>query len=239
FFPGQEYRMYNTYDVHYYASFALIMLWPKLALSLQYDIAGSVVQQDPTERLYLMNGRCSPVKTKGVVPHDIGDPEDEPWQRVYRDFHLTQDAQYLRDMWPICEMVTESELQFDLDGDGLIENSGYADQTYDGWAASTTTMTAVVTTIPIASCLTSVPATGFCGHPVWETETTRQAFPKEKIQTALKSIFDLNVMSFAGGQMGAVNGMRPEGVPDRSSVQSDEVWIGVVYGLAATMIHEV
>lgn len=91
--------MYNTYDVHYYASFALIMLWPKLALSLQYDIgehnpsvthkhlmkravfyhrglfsAGSVVQQDLTERLYLMNGRCSPVKTKGVVPHDIGDP---------------------------------------------------------------------------------------------------------------------------------------------------------------------
>lgn len=37
-FLGQEYRMYNTYDVHFYASFALIMLWPKLALSLQYDI---------------------------------------------------------------------------------------------------------------------------------------------------------------------------------------------------------
>lgn len=36
--PGQEYRMYNTYDVHFYASFALIMLWPKLALSVQYDI---------------------------------------------------------------------------------------------------------------------------------------------------------------------------------------------------------
>lgn len=66
-----------------------------------------------------------------------------------------------------------------------------------------------------------------------------QAFPKEKIHSALKSVFDLNVMSFAKGQMGAVNGMRPEGVPDRSSVQSDEVWVGVVYGLAATMIHEV
>ncbi len=66
-----------------------------------------------------------------------------------------------------------------------------------------------------------------------------QAFPKEKICSALKSVFDLNVMSFAGGQMGAVNGMRPEGVPDHSSVQSDEVWVGVVYGLAATMIHEV
>lgn len=46
-------------------------------------------------------------------------------------------------------------------------------------------------------------------------------------------------MSFAGGTMGAVNGMRPDGVPDTSSVQSNEVWIGVVYALAATMIQEV
>lgn len=30
----------------------------------------------------------------------------------------------------------ESEMKFDLDGDGLIENSGYADQTYDGWAVT-------------------------------------------------------------------------------------------------------
>nr|XP_023662867.1 non-lysosomal glucosylceramidase-like [Paramormyrops kingsleyae] len=65
-----------------------------------------------------------------------------------------------------------------------------------------------------------------------------QAFPVEKVHRALKSVFDLNVLRFAGGRMGAVNGMRPEGVPDRSSVQSDEVWVGVVYGLAATMIHE-
>ena len=35
---GHEYRMYNTYDVHFYASFALALLWPKLQLSLQYDI---------------------------------------------------------------------------------------------------------------------------------------------------------------------------------------------------------
>lgn len=39
--------------------------------------AGSVVQQDLTERLCLMNGLCSPVKTKGVVPHDIGDPGEK------------------------------------------------------------------------------------------------------------------------------------------------------------------
>uniref|UniRef100_A0A665US71 Non-lysosomal glucosylceramidase n=1 Tax=Echeneis naucrates TaxID=173247 RepID=A0A665US71_ECHNA len=311
YLEGQEYRMYNTYDVHFYASFALIMLWPKLALSLQYDIAGSVVQQDPTERLHLMSGRCSPVKAKNVVPHDIGDPDDEPWQRVnaylihdtadwkdlnlkfvlqvYRDFHLTKDSQYLQDMWPICQAVMESEIKFDLDGDGLIENSGYADQTYDGWTV--TGPSAYCGGLWLASlCVmckmarlveneekykyyrdlldrgsaafdqllwngkyynydssgrdfsNSVMSDQCAGH--WFLKASElgegdyQAFPKEKIQTALKTVFDLNVMSFAGGHMGAVNGMRPEGVPDRSSVQSDEVWIGVVYGLAATMIHE-
>lgn len=35
---GHEYRMYNTYDVHFYASWALAMLWPQLQISLQYDI---------------------------------------------------------------------------------------------------------------------------------------------------------------------------------------------------------
>ena len=34
---GHEYRMINTYDVHFYASYALIQLWPELELSIQYD----------------------------------------------------------------------------------------------------------------------------------------------------------------------------------------------------------
>ncbi|KTG42725.1 hypothetical protein cypCar_00005284 [Cyprinus carpio] len=311
YLEGQEYRMYNTYDVHFYASFALIMLWPKLALSLQYDIAGSVVQHDPTERLNLMNGQYSPVKTRDVVPHDIGDPDDEPWVRanaylihdtadwkdlnlkfvlqVYRDYYLTQDEQYLKDMWPICQTVMETELKFDKDGDGLIENSGYADQTYDGWKvtgpsaycgglwlASVCMMCKMARVLNCESVYqryrdilergkaafdkllwngkyynydssgrslsNSVMSDQCAGH--WFLRASGlgdddyQVFPKEKICSALKSVFDLNVMSFSGGQMGAVNGMRPEGVPDRSSVQSDEVWVGVVYGLAATMIHE-
>jgi len=41
---GHEYRMYNTYDVHHYSSFALIMLWPKLQLSLQYDFGKENVE---------------------------------------------------------------------------------------------------------------------------------------------------------------------------------------------------
>uniref|UniRef100_A0A803V3Z2 Glycosyl-hydrolase family 116 catalytic region domain-containing protein n=1 Tax=Ficedula albicollis TaxID=59894 RepID=A0A803V3Z2_FICAL len=66
-----------------------------------------------------------------------------------------------------------------------------------------------------------------------------QVFPKSHVLSALRTIFEKNVLSFAGGTMGAVNGMRPDGVPDTSSVQSNEVWIGVVYSLAATMIQEV
>lgn len=119
-------------------------------------------------------------------------PDDEPWQRinaylihdtarwkdlnlkfvlqVYRDYYLTGDASYLRDMWPVCQVrvgtgragtagagsgdtdperllatpscppplqaVMDSELKFDTDGDGLIENSGFADQTYDAWVVT-------------------------------------------------------------------------------------------------------
>uniref|UniRef100_A0A674JP45 Glycosyl-hydrolase family 116 catalytic region domain-containing protein n=1 Tax=Terrapene triunguis TaxID=2587831 RepID=A0A674JP45_9SAUR len=66
-----------------------------------------------------------------------------------------------------------------------------------------------------------------------------QVFPRSHVLSALKTIFELNVMGFANGTMGAVNGMRPDGSLDTSSVQSSEAWVGVVYALAATMIQEV
>ena len=39
--------------------------------------------------------------------------------------------------------------------------------------------------------------------------------------------------------MGAVNGMNPDGTVDLYSMQSEEMWMGVTYSLAATMIAEV
>ncbi|XP_041043261.1 non-lysosomal glucosylceramidase isoform X3 [Carcharodon carcharias] len=311
YLEGQEYRMYNTYDVHFYASFALIMLWPKLELSLQYDIAAAVLKEDNTQRIHLMNGRLAKVNTANVVPHDIGDPDDEPWERVnaylihdtadwkdlnlkfvlqvYRDYYLTDDIMYLKDMWSVCQAVMESELKFDTDGDGLIENSGYADQTYDGWAvtgpsaycgglwlASVCVMCKMAEILKIdeeykkykdilergkeaferilwngkyynydssKKCYSNSVMSDQCAGQWFVRacglgEGEYEVFPKAHILCALKTIFDLNVMSFANGTMGAVNGMRPDGTIDTSSVQSDEVWIGVVYGLAATMIQE-
>lgn len=45
-------------------------------------------------------------------------------------------------------------------------------------------------------------------------------------------------MSFCNGTMGAVNGFI-NGKIDKFSMQSQEVWTGVTYDLAATMIFEV
>lgn len=40
------------------------------------------------------------------------------------------------------------------------------------------------------------------------------------------------------GKLGAVNGMLPDGRVDLSSMQSREIWSGVTYAVAATMIQE-
>ena len=44
YLESHEYIMYNTYDVHFYSSPALVHLWPQLQLSLQYDMAEFVTQ---------------------------------------------------------------------------------------------------------------------------------------------------------------------------------------------------
>ena len=59
------------------------------------------------------------------------------------------------------------------------------------------------------------------------------------MKSALQCIFDNNVMKFGNGNMGAINGTRPDGKKDISSCQSEEFWCGVTYGLAAQMIQEV
>ena len=46
-------------------------------------------------------------------------------------------------------------------------------------------------------------------------------------------------MQYADGRAGAVNGMRPNGKVDITSMQSEEVWIGVNDALASLMIYEV
>jgi non-lysosomal glucosylceramidase len=46
-------------------------------------------------------------------------------------------------------------------------------------------------------------------------------------------------MEFGGGKLGAVNGMTKSGQLEIVSMQSEEIWTGVTYGLSSTMIMEV
>jgi len=148
---------YNTYDVHFYASFALISLWPQLQLSLQRDFSAAVSQDDAlTMRRLLGSGGRASRKVKGCVPHDLGSPCEEPWAKVnvynfqdvsrwkdlgpkfvltvLRDFTATKSVAFAKAMLPTVATVMAATAKHDKDGDGLIENSGFPDQTYDIWS---------------------------------------------------------------------------------------------------------
>ncbi|KAL6964482.1 glucosylceramidase [Sarracenia purpurea var. burkii] len=156
YFEGIEYQMWNTYDVHFYSSFALVMLFPKLELSIQRDFAAAVMMNDPSKMSLLENGKWVSRKALGAVPHDIG--MDDPWfevnaysiyntdrwkdlnpkfvLQVYRDVVATRDKKFAQAVWPSVYVAMAFMDQFDKDGDGMIENEGFPDQTYDTWSVS-------------------------------------------------------------------------------------------------------
>jgi len=157
YLESHEYRMYNTYDVHFYSSFALAMLWPELELSLQRDYAHSLLIEDDQIITYFFSGDKGPRKVRGVIPHDLGSPLEDPWIKINaynaqdisrwkdlnpkfvlqiaRDYFLTEDEGFLKSVWPAVWKSIEYMFQFDRDGDGMIENEGFPDQTYDVWSA--------------------------------------------------------------------------------------------------------
>jgi non-lysosomal glucosylceramidase len=62
--------------------------------------------------------------------------------------------------------------------------------------------------------------------------------PKEMHQSALRKIYSFNVMKFANGEMGAVNGIAPDGSFVQTNEQVQEVWTGTTLGLASLMLAE-
>jgi len=312
YLEGHEYRMYNTYDVHFYASWALAMLWPQLQISLQYDIAASVLHSDIENRLMMMEGHMAQRKVPSCIPHDIGDPGEEPflkvnaytihdtstWKdlnlkfvlQVYRDYKLTSNRQYLMDMWPAMKACMSTATGQDSDCDGLIDNSGFADQTFDCWVvtgasaycgglwlAALRCMVEIATVLELDENIDRYKTMLSAGKKAYERKLWNgtyynydssdkeyhnsimahqcagqwylcscdlgqdiddRVFPKDHVVSALKTVFQMNVMRFQGGFMGAVNGMRPDGRVDTSSLQAEEVWTGVTYAVAASMIQE-
>jgi non-lysosomal glucosylceramidase len=56
---------------------------------------------------------------------------------VWRDYVFTgsNDTDFLRYTWNSVKLAMEHLRQYDTNGDGLIENGGFPDQTYDTWVA--------------------------------------------------------------------------------------------------------
>ena len=151
YLEGHEYRMINTYDVHFYASFALLKLFPKLQLSLQYEIA-STINKESKNKIKFLDGTFQKQKSTNSLPHDLGDPYLEPWTvinaynsfdtsnwkdlnlkfilSVYRDFYYLNDFDFLEHMWPYIKDIMIKVQSQDRDHDGLIDSEGKPDQTY-------------------------------------------------------------------------------------------------------------
>jgi non-lysosomal glucosylceramidase len=96
------------------------------------------------------------VQVLGSVPHDVGlnDPwfelnaymihDPSRWKdlnpkfvlQIYRDVVATGNVAFARATWPAVYLAMAYMDQFDRDRDGMIENEGCPDQTYDLWSVS-------------------------------------------------------------------------------------------------------
>jgi len=153
-----DYPFYDTVDVDFYASFALLELFPDLELHGIRDLLAAIPVDDREIVTIEASGARAPRKVGGTVPHDVGGPGDDPfvrpnwyrfqevndWKDLGPKFVLQtwRDAvaaggeagdALIRDAWPTVEDVLTRLSAFDRDGDGLLEHDTRPDQTYDTW----------------------------------------------------------------------------------------------------------
>ncbi|MBU6353939.1 MAG: bile acid beta-glucosidase [Cyanobacteria bacterium REEB498] len=97
-------------------------------------------------------------KVAGATPHDLGAPNERPWDasnytayqdcnlwkdlasdfvlQVWRTFKLApngEDLRFLADCWPAAVQALQYLKTFDVNNDGLPDNGGAPDQTFDDW----------------------------------------------------------------------------------------------------------
>ncbi|MEE8566999.1 MAG: glycoside hydrolase family 116 protein, partial [Anaerolineales bacterium] len=261
----------------------------------------------PEQHYLLSTGKLSPRKMRSIVPHDIGAPGEDPWVKVnaynihessrwkdlipkfvlqvYRDYIATGDKYFVADVWDAVYEAIEFIKQFDKDDDGLIENEGIPDQTYDAW--SVTGASAYTGGLWLACLSAAAEMAGMLGEDE-QARIYREIYSRGSIayedklwngqyynydssdsnyynsimadqlaghwyaracdlppiaqpdhaRSALTTLYKFNVCRFQNGEMGAVNGMLPDGRVDKTSIQSQEVWTGTTYAVAAAMLQE-
>ncbi|WP_317134562.1 glycoside hydrolase family 116 protein [Leptolyngbya sp. 7M] len=150
-------------DVRLYGSFALLILFPDLDKAVLRAFARAIPTEDSRTRTigyYYTIGKPSPQafrKAKNATPHDLGAPNEHVWEKtnytsyqdcnlwkdlgsdfvlqVYRDFVFTgrTDVAFLAECWDAIVAALAYLKSFDFDQDGIPENSGAPDQTFDDW----------------------------------------------------------------------------------------------------------
>ena len=309
-----DYPYYETLDVRFYGSMPLAKFWPDIEKQVMRDFADTVPKHLDDRMAWIWKSIESrqPAfrerKTKGAVPHDMGVPNEDPffqvnqfsWQdtngwkdlnskfvlMVYRDFVLTgsTDKDFLKYTWPSVQEALTYLGKFDRDGDGIPDNDGYPDQTYDTWLvrgdsaySGSLWLASLRAAEEIAKKLgdekaaaryhelfaksqsayisklwngkyfrydteseykDNIQADQLAGQ--WYADLTGlgDIVPREMRAKALKNIFDFNVMKFAKGEMGAVNGIAADGTIITTNEQVQEVWTGTTLGLAGFMLGE-
>jgi non-lysosomal glucosylceramidase len=309
-----DYVYYGTLDVRFYGSFPLIRFWPEIEKEVMRAYADTIAEINPQKYLWGWKTlqEHQPVtmerKTAGAAPHDLGAPAEDPfvtvnqynyqdvsnWRdlnskyvlMVWRDYYFTRstDVTFLHYAWNSVKAAMEHLRQYDADDDGLIENGGFPDQTYDDWIASGES--AYSGGLYLAALRAATEIALKVGDPkratdydalfkhaqaayikkLWngtyfdyDTKSEYHAdimaeqlagqwyanltglgdlVPKPMRLSALKRVYDYNVMLFGNGQMGAVNGIGPNGELLDQNPQVTEVWTGTTFGVASHMLSE-
>ena len=309
-----DYPYYETLDVRFYGSLPLAKFWPDIDKQVMRDFADTVPKDLTEKMMWVWKTMEAQKltfrnrKTKGAVPHDLGVPNEDPffrinqfsWQdtngwkdlnskfvlMIYRDYVLTgsKDKDFLRYTWPAIQEALVYLGKFDRDGDGIPDNDGYPDQTYDTWLvrgdsaySGSLWLASLRAAEKIAKDLgdtksaahynelfakgqksyiaklwngnyfrydteseykDNIQADQLAGQ--WYADMTGlgDIVPREMRSKALTAIYDNNVMKFAKGEMGAVNGMTADGALITTNEQVQEVWTGTTLGLAGFMLGE-
>ena len=150
-----DYPFYDTVDVDFYASFAVLETFPGLEARGIRDLLAVVPAGDAEVVRIEATGLTAVRKEPWVVPHDVGGPADDPFYRpnwyhyqdvnvwkdlgpklvlqVWRDAVLGDDDGLIAEALPTLERVMTGLDQTDTDDDGLPDHGGIPDQTYDTW----------------------------------------------------------------------------------------------------------
>jgi non-lysosomal glucosylceramidase len=308
-----DYPYYGTLDVRFYGSFPLAKFWPEIEKQEMREYADTIPETIKQKYIWAWKSdrehTLVPTQRKvaGSAPHDLGSPVEDPfilpnqynfqsvsdWKdlnskyvlMVWRDYVMSgsNDKAFLQYNYNAVKQAMQFLRRFDKDNDGLIENDGYPDQTYDTWSArgeSSYTgglyLGALRATQEIAKALSdssTANATGDLfkrarasyikklwngtyfnydvGSPYKDAIMAEQLagqwyatltglgdlVPREMQRSALKHVYDFNVMKLNHGTMGALNGISANGELLKDDEQTEEVWVGVTFAAADMMLQ--